>query len=134
MALERLDHYTLRMAPDALQATRDFYIDVLGLTEGERPPFTFPGYWLYVAGRPVVHLAGSNAAEAQEPRPTGQLDHVAFHATGLSDMLAKLDRLGCAYEQRTVPLLDLHQVFLTDPNGVKIELNYAAGEAEGAER
>jgi catechol 2,3-dioxygenase-like lactoylglutathione lyase family enzyme len=134
MALERLDHFTIRTSPAALEATRAFYVEVLGLAAGARPPFTFPGYWLYCGDRPVVHLAGTLGSPDERPDDTGKLDHVAFQASGLGGMLAKLKALGIAYDQRTVPLLELHQVFLTDPNGLKIELNYAAGEAEGAER
>lgn len=134
MTLERLDHFTVRTTPEALEATREFYVGVLGLQDGARPPFTFPGHWLYCGDQPVVHLAGTLSRSDQRPDDTGKLDHVAFHARGLGTMLARLDELGIDYDQRTVPLLDLHQVFLTDPNGIKIELNYAAGEAEGAER
>ena len=60
---------------------------------------------------------------------SGVVDHVAFFATGLAEMRAKLQRLGTPARERTVPGLGLHQVFLDDPNGVVIELNYPASEA-----
>lgn len=127
MALGRLDHVTIRTRPEALGAVRDFYVEVLGLEEGERPPFTFPGHWLYVGGRPVVHLAGREGLEAGTD--TGGIDHVAFSATGLAQTRARLDQHGVAYREQTVPLLGLHQLFVTDPAGIRVELNFAASEA-----
>ena len=127
MALGGLDHVTIRIRPEALGPVRDFYVEVLGLEEGERPPFTFPGHWLYVGGRPVVHLAGREGLDAGTD--TGGLDHVAFSATGLSETRARLDERRVAYREQTVPLLGLHQLFVTDPAGIKVELNFAASEA-----
>ncbi len=45
MPLGILQHYTIE--PSNLEATKDFYCDVLGLENGDRPPLGFPGYWLY---------------------------------------------------------------------------------------
>lgn len=133
MTLERLDHYTIRVRPEDLAAIRQFYVEVLGLAEGARPGFSFPGHWLYCGGLPVVHLAGTVADGELAPTGTGRLDHVAFHATGLQDMLRRLGDLGVEYEQRPVPGQKLHQVFLIDPNGIKVELNYAAEEARAGD-
>ena len=54
MAIKGLDHITVNVAE--LDASRRFYVDVLGLREGERPPFDSPGAWLYAGDRPIVHL------------------------------------------------------------------------------
>jgi hypothetical protein len=59
---------------------------------------------------------------------TGTFDHIAFVATGLADMLRRLKQKNVAYRERAVPDLGLHQVFLDDPSGVVIELNYPATE------
>ena len=56
MGLLGLDHFSLRTRK--LEETRAFFVEVLGLKEGRRPPFKFPGAWLYVAGQPVVHVIG----------------------------------------------------------------------------
>jgi hypothetical protein len=63
---------------------------------------------------------------------TGVVDHVAFFATGLADTLARLKQHGVPCRERTVPLLGLHQVFLDDPNGVVVELNFPATERAAA--
>jgi catechol 2,3-dioxygenase-like lactoylglutathione lyase family enzyme len=125
--LKNLNHL-LVLAQD-LEATRDFYVDVLGLAVGPRPSFKFPGYWLYLGDQPVVHL--SNKGSDSENAGTGPIDHIAFEATGLKEMVARLEELAISVHHRKVPDLGLHQVFINDPNGVKIELNYPA--SEGAE-
>jgi catechol 2,3-dioxygenase-like lactoylglutathione lyase family enzyme len=127
MALGGLDHVTIRIGSDRLGPVRDFYVDVLGLDEGERPPFTFPGHWLYLGGRPVVHLAGREGLEASAD--TGCIDHVAFSATGLAETKQRLEARDVGYREQTVPMIGLHQLFVTDPAGIKVELNFDAAEA-----
>ena len=129
MALQNLNHL-LVLAGD-LEATRDFYVTVLGLKVGGRPPFPFPGYWLYLGDRAVVHLAKKSAEDGPSDQGTGPIDHVAFEAAGLEAMLERLDRLGIPARRREVPGAGLHQVFIRDPNGVTIELNYPASEGAG---
>jgi catechol 2,3-dioxygenase-like lactoylglutathione lyase family enzyme len=137
MSLDRLDHYTVR-TPDLATSLR-FYVEVLGLMSGPRPPFDFPGAWLYAgereAAQPVVHLVGIEGGGLEDylgDRPvdlrggTGAVDHIAFTATGWPALRARCERLGVAWDERTVPGLGPHQVFLYDPTGVRIELNYAA--------
>jgi len=135
--LRNLNHLLI-LARD-LEATRDFYVDVLGLSVGPRPPFKFPGYWLYLGERAVVHLAAKGGAGAgpesgaEAGAGTGAIDHVAFEASGLADMVARLDRHGVAHRHRKVPGQGLHQVFVQDPDGVTIELNYPAAEGDAFE-
>jgi hypothetical protein len=59
---------------------------------------------------------------------SGAVDHVAFFVTGLEEMLKKLKDLGIDCRAREVPVLGLYQLFLDDPNGVVIELNYPSTE------
>ena len=56
------------------------------------------------------------------------MDHIALFATGLAGMLRHLRDLSVPCRERTVPQIGLHQLFLDDPNGVVIELNYPAQE------
>lgn len=139
-----LNHVSIRTAD--LEACRRFYVEVLGLRVGPRPDFPFPGLWLYggddpATGQPVVHVIGVDRNDssgrdgylgerpAQPLRGSGALDHVAFAATGLSEMRIRLARLGLAIHERTVPGLGLRQLFLTDPDGIVVELNYPGSEA-----
>jgi hypothetical protein len=59
---------------------------------------------------------------------TGAVDHIALMTTGLEAMLAHLKKLGVPCRERTVPAIGLHQLFLDDPAGLVIELNYPAEE------
>lgn len=139
MPLSRLDHYSIRT--EKLEETRRFYADIMGLVEGDRPPFPFPGAWMYRDGQAVVHIVGIDPNDsaglqgylgdraAGDSTGTGTIDHVAFTATDLADMHARLRAHDCEWRDRTVPSLGLHQVFVVDPNGVTIELNYPGAEA-----
>jgi catechol 2,3-dioxygenase-like lactoylglutathione lyase family enzyme len=133
MALRRLDH-VLVLAQD-MDGTRDFYRDVLGLREGSRPPLAFPGYWLYAEDIPCVHIADREAYEAHARGlgmpvapgvlDTGPVDHVAFNADDYDEILAAVQRSGTPVRTNTVPGIGLRQLFLHDPNGVRVEINVA---------
>lgn len=55
---------------------------------------------------------------------TGALHHVAFRCDGYDAMLARLARLGLAYRTRDIAPIGLRQLFVHEPNGVLLELNY----------
>lgn len=139
-----LNHFSIRSAD--LNACRQFYGELLGLVLGPRPEFPFPGHWFYAGdtadtANAVVHIIGIDAQDpdglkaylgerdAADLPGTGVVDHIAFAATGLAGMRSRLQRMGISARERTVPGLGLQQVFLTDPNGVVIELNYPVAEA-----
>jgi catechol 2,3-dioxygenase-like lactoylglutathione lyase family enzyme len=143
MPLSHIEHYLV--ATDDLEATRDWYRDVLGMQEGPHPDFGFPVHWMYLEGRDIVHIGPSarNAGEIQKKylgrtsqasgAGTGALDHIAFRATGLRQTIDHLRGRGIAFTQRRANGQALFQLFLLDPNGIKVELNFAAAEAEGIE-
>lgn len=139
MTLSSLDHCSIRTAK--LAQTRDFYVDVLGMEDGDRPDFPFPGNWLYVDGHAVVHLVGIDPddpsglieylgeVDLDDLDGSGSFDHMAFRAEQPDKLKSHLDKLGIEYRDRKVPDMDLFQVFLEDPNGVTIELNYFGANA-----
>jgi len=134
MGLNALNHYTIR--PVDLERTKAFYVEVLGLEVGYRPPLAFPGYWLYCGGQPTVHLIGPRTDDGQPPErvagPTGLLDHIAFSCTGLAEMRARLQRSAIRFEERVLPRDRQTQIFLHDPDGVAVELNYPPEETAAA--
>ena len=147
MPVGKLDHYSIR-TPE-VEASRRFYTEVMGFTVGFRPPFKFPGIWLYNGAQypettGVVHIIGIDPSDPQGLKDylgdrdvtslqgTGTVDHMAFVATGLADMRARLQNHGIAFRERTVPSLGIHQVFFEDPSGVTLELNYPAAETAAA--
>ncbi len=148
-----LNHISIRTLDVA--ACERFYGGLLGLQVGPRPAFPFPGLWLYAGDTAVwanacVHIIGIDANDPEglkrylgdksvaEMKGTGTIDHLAFFATDLPATLARLKAGNIACRERTVPGIGLHQVFVDDPNGVVVELNFPAVEqaarlaAEGA--
>jgi catechol 2,3-dioxygenase-like lactoylglutathione lyase family enzyme len=141
MAVSHIEHFLV--AADDIDATRDWYARVLGMQSGPHPDFGFPVHWMYVNGVDIVHI-GPSAQQAgdiqrkylgrtsrQSEEGTGAIDHIAFRATGLRAMLEHLKKEKIAFSQRRANGQALFQLFLYDPNGIKIELNYAADEADG---
>jgi len=118
MALRRLDHVTINCAD--LERSRAFYARVLEMRDGERPAFPFPGAWHYLGERPVVHLVG----DAPSGTETGSFDHVAFEADDFAGVRSRLETLAIPFTENSVPGARLRQLFLHDPDGVKIELNF----------
>ncbi len=131
MPLTGLEH--LLVLTDDLEASRAFYCEVLGLQEGERPPLEFSGRWLYAGGVPCVHLAqrseyAAHAAtlglDASPPgHRTGAVDHVAFNASDYEEIAARLAEHGVDAIENEIPAAGLRQLFVLDPNGVRVEIN-----------
>ena len=135
MALNKLDHYSIRTTD--VPATQSFYEKNLSLQVGPRPQFPFPGCWLYNGSQAVVHVIGidpNDAAglkdylgdRAAEGPGSGNLDHIAFTADNLPAMRSHFKETGVEFRERHVPGMALDQIFLTDPTGIVIELNFAA--------
>ena len=117
-----LDHYNIRTRK--FGETVHFYEDVLGLENGARPNFSFPGAWMYSDGKAVVHLVDiSPTSEPQKP-DSGVVHHVAFVSRGFNAMKKRLQSKNVAFKTVEVPGGALWQIFITDPNGVVVELNY----------
>jgi catechol 2,3-dioxygenase-like lactoylglutathione lyase family enzyme len=126
-----VEHFLIQS--EDIEATKDWYVSVLGMTVGPSPDFKFPVYWLYIGDRDVLHLTqgGANVSdnrlrylgqESQATQGSGVIDHIAFRATGLEYMIGHFERLGIAFTERQVNNQGLYQLFLFDPNGVKVEL------------
>ena len=134
MPLKKLDHYSIRTLK--LEESKDFSVDVLGMTVGDRPDFEFPGYWLYVDGLPVVHLVGIDPDNPQglidylgevdvdDLDSSGTLDHVAFVASDPDGFKKHLEQKSMPYRERDVPGMNLYQIFVDDPNKISVEVNY----------
>jgi catechol 2,3-dioxygenase-like lactoylglutathione lyase family enzyme len=128
MSVGALDHFNIRTRN--LAETVRFYEDVLGLEKGPRPNFAFPGAWLYSEGRAVVHLVDISRTDEPQKPDSGVVDHVAFVSRGFSGMKQRLQSKGVAFDAREVPGGDLWQIFVRDPNGVMIELNYETAKEQ----
>jgi catechol 2,3-dioxygenase-like lactoylglutathione lyase family enzyme len=141
MPLSHIEHFLV--AADDIDATRDWYARVLGMRSGPHPDFGFPVHWMYIGDVDVVHIGPSAKGANENQRKylgrtsqdqgtgTGAIDHIAFRATGMRAMIEHLKAEKVAYSQRRANGQALFQLFFYDPNGIKIELNYDAGEADG---
>ncbi len=127
MAISEMNHFTV-LTHD-LDATRQFYIEILGLKEGYRPALGFPGAWLYVGDRAVLHVI---AGRAVPDPPAGVLDHMAFSANNLPATVATLNERGVEYVLRKQNDSGVWQLFCYDPSGARVELDFAASEAAPA--
>ena len=143
MPLSHIEHYLV--AADDMERTRDWYRDVLGMQEGWHPDFGFPVYWMYLDGVDVVHI-GRSAKHASDNQKTylgrlaqdsgagtGAVDHIAFRARGLRETMAHLRKHKVEFNERRANGQALYQLFMYDPNGIKVELNFDAAEAQGIE-
>ena len=119
MGLANLDHYNINTSN--IERSVAFYEDVLGLRKGARPDFGVPGAWLYLGETAVVHLI---KLDHQGENGGGAIDHVAFRASGYDEMRANLQRRAIKFSEMAVPGFSVRQIFVHDPDGVKVELNY----------
>ena len=118
MTLTRLDHYNIETVLP--EETVTFYTEVLGLTNApeRRPDVPQPGTWLLVGDHPAVHV---NFVDQDRGGRTGSIDHVAFVGSGFDATRARLDQHGATYDVVESP--HLKQIFVVDPNGIRIEIN-----------
>lgn len=123
MPVTEMNHFTV--LTDDLDRTRAFYVGLLGLREGPRPPLGFPGAWLYAGERPVLHVIAGRALPEER---RGVLDHMAFSATDLAGLTARLEAAGIAYDLGRQPDSNVWQLFTRDPSGAKVELDFDPGE------
>ena len=123
MGIEGMNHFNV--LTDDVEATRRFYVEVVGLTDGERPPLGFDGAWLYAGGRAILHVS---KARLPEPR-AGVIDHMAFTATDLAGTVKRLEARGIPYKLSQQVGTRLWQVFFHDPMGARVELDFDPSEA-----
>lgn len=123
MPATAMNHFTI--LTDDVPRTVRFYRELLGLSDGPRPPLDFPGAWLYAGDQPILHVVGGRTREALK---AGVIDHMAFSATGLADTLARLTAHDVTHTCRKQARSGVWQVFFFDPNGARVELDFAPEE------
>jgi catechol 2,3-dioxygenase-like lactoylglutathione lyase family enzyme len=120
-----MNHFTI--TAEDRERTLDFYCGLLGLVEGHRPDLGFPGAWLYPPGgaQAVLHIYWDRPMPATR---TGVIDHLAFTASDLKAVKARLDARGLRYRLQQQAGAGTWQLFVEDPNGAKVELDFDPGE------
>jgi len=125
MAVAGMNHFTI--LTDDLARTLAFYDEHLGLKPGARPPFHFPGAWLYAEGgrEAILHII---AGVERKVLVKGVIDHMAFTGRDLPATVKKLKERGVGYELRRLPEYGTWQLFFHDPNGAKVEIDFDPAE------
>jgi catechol 2,3-dioxygenase-like lactoylglutathione lyase family enzyme len=132
MPVTELNHYFIRA--NNLETTRQFYCEVLGFEEMYRPNFPFQGYWLGVGGKIQVHMGPHGISNSElyylgtspdsAVNNTGVIDHIAFLATDPQNFSERFDKIGLKARKRYLPDAQLFQMFVKDPDGLTVELNF----------
>lgn len=124
MGIIRFSHYNLRAQRALLDELCEFYVQVVGLQDGERPPFKAFGYWLYAAGQDVLHLTEAAEDESRPSHVQGTFDHVAFRGEQRAEFEQRLIQRCIAYTVDHVPSRRQVQLFFKDPAGNGVEINF----------
>lgn len=117
----QFDHVTIVTAD--IDGTRRFFDEVAGLDTGKRPPFRVDGYWLYLSGRPYIHITRSTLP-GYEGRTAPRIDHIALRVDGRdewSTLLSRMHAYGIEYDLSVVPLTNETQLCVSLAPGVKVE-------------
>ena len=118
-----INHIQLVAEKDLVMKLRDFYCDVVGLTEGFRPAFERFRFWLYIEDKDVLHLITPKEGDGRSLQKSS-FDHVAFKTANYQGVLQKLKLLNIPFEEKPIPGMTAHQIFLRDPAGNRVELNF----------
>jgi catechol 2,3-dioxygenase-like lactoylglutathione lyase family enzyme len=126
ITVHSFDHVTIICA--GLEATRRFYVGVLGMTEVPRPAFGFPGLW-FQAGNVQIHATQQSPEAGQAGwgnrggTITSRGHHIAFAVDDMTkalEIVEKLDvRIASPLQRRPD---GFKQVYLYDPDGHVVEL------------
>lgn len=119
MKLVEFDHVNVKT--DNLQAMVSWYDDILGMKTGPRPNFPFPGAWLYLGEKAIIHLVATDEApRAIDPK----IEHFAISATGLKDFLVDLESRGIDVKIAEIEDFGIIQVNIFDPDGNHIHIDF----------
>ena len=118
-----INHIQLVAEKDLVIQLKDFYCDIVGLTEGFRPAFERFGFWLYIGDKDVLHLITPKEGDDRSSLRSS-FDHIAFKTADYQGALKKLKSLQIPFEEKLIPGMTAHQIFLKDPVGNRVELNF----------
>ena len=122
MSVLALEHVNIAGPAELIGRVRDFYVDVVGLVDGFRPPFQSRGFWLYAGDIAVIHLRIDDTLTLANG--VTALDHFALQCDELEPLLVRLRSAGIPWQQDSVPGAEITQIFVRDPAGVGVELSF----------
>lgn len=132
MSVMKLDHVNIRTP--RLAETIDFYRDVLGMEVSPSPAFPDMnmGAWIRdEGGAAVLHLVSTDVPMStrlsdavHKNHGSGAIDHFALECAGYEEMVARIKACGLPFRSGGIPSMNLRQLFVEDPNGILVELNF----------
>jgi len=120
--IKGINHYNLRSDEVTMNTLKDFYINVVGLSLGTRPPFKSKGVWLNAEGKDILHLSCTKNGEIKDHHVNSTFDHLAFNASNMTHYEKILTDNNIKYSYREVPEIGTKQLIFKDPVGNGIEL------------
>jgi len=117
-----INHYNLRSEARMMEVLKIFYIEIVGLHLGARPPFESNGYWLNAGEKDVLHLSETKINDDNPANIKNTFDHMAFSAEGKDKYIKILKQRNIEFHLRVVPEIGTEQIFFKDPAGNGIEL------------
>jgi len=120
VSIRAIDHVNIRAPADDIAKLKDFYCDVVGLSDGWRPPFESRGHWLYAGSHPIVHLVEGDAGHSSAPG--AGVNHVSFRSEDFEGFIERLRKRGIEFQMSRVPTLGHRQVLVQDPLGIGVEV------------
>jgi lactoylglutathione lyase len=128
-----INHVLLRTAD--IEGMIQFFEQSLNLENGYRPPFNFPGAWLWGDDKPLIHLSKISLVDNEQSDylgsqkvaseiNTGTIDHIAFSGSDYHELMERLKHYKMDYFERTLPLTGEYQVFVEGPEGLRIEIQF----------
>ena len=128
MPLLAFDHVNIRTVN--LDTMVAWYERVLGLKSGPRPEFPVPGAWLYLGDTCVIHLIEADPAPTEfSDTESLRMEHMAFRAEDMQAFTAHLKHHGVDYKVFPFEALHTNLVFLRDPDGNRLHVDFAMAEA-----
>lgn len=104
------------------RALSTLFEGVMGLQPGYRPPFPFPGLWLYANAQAVVHAVNDPGLSGE----TGAVSfgHIAFRSDQpAAPLIERLRRSGLPFRTTRVPRENTAQIFVLLPGNFVVELD-----------
>lgn len=128
----KFDHIALRCTDT--ENVKLFFTEIIGLTVGSRPPFPFPGFWLYTNQNKnaVLHLFGGKARVHEKslsnknltPSDNNIVDHIAFRGDDYKEIMSRMKEHNISFSETTIPDSNIRQVFIQAPENLIVEMDF----------
>ena len=126
MSVHAINHINIAVPQPLMQRVRDFYVNALGLEDRPRSRGAMTGHWLYGGGQALIHLMAPREAGDEPARGSAAIDHIALTCTNLVAMKERLERERVSYREREAISEGFVQLFVMDPAGIRVELNFCS--------